>query len=201
MSAQDVQTEILEPMQRLFLSPRKMDEADQEAALREYVSHLQHFERQDLRVAWHEVVETHQNRSWPIPSQIIKAAKEAYRERASANKAPIRHGKSDHAVFWDRWRVVRQSGLAKEAARLGVAWSLKCAIVNDGKEAGQIVLADLVEAKHRASQTAEKIDKGLPIDFKGRTLRFTFKDGAEPMRLWKNLLVKEEETRAEIMAA
>lgn len=89
MTAQDVQTEILEPMQRMF-TPRRhqMGEGDQQMALMEYVNILQQFYAVDLKEAWRSVLETYTPQVWPAPAVFASAARKARAERPRPQATP-----------------------------------------------------------------------------------------------------------------
>lgn len=189
MSAQDVQAEILDPMQRLYLPPRNMDEGQQSQALREYVNALQNFEQADLNAAWCAVRDTHTTRSWPVPAAFIMAAKQARKYRSEAGL-----GRSDNTPkpddSWEIWKKLCRSQMARDAVQRGVAWSLKCAVLHDNMKPEQIDLRELVSKKSSAERTAQGI-----------------KDGSVPMRsgyasmalnMWHTLQMRETETAAEI---
>lgn len=202
MSAAAVQAKILEPMQQVYVPPRDMAKSDQAAALRQYVGVLQRFDDADLDFAWAHVVETHPNRTWPVPSIFAAAARNAVKDRVSTGKA-TRHGNAGDqaAQRWEVWKAVSRSRLAAEAAEMNVAWSLKCAILHDGKLPDQVSLTDLAAGKRSAERTATKIRSGEGIEYKGRILHFTDDNAAAALSLWKAILQREPETQAEIAMA
>jgi hypothetical protein len=81
-----VKHEIIEPMQRLFLPPRSMDESDQLEALREYVSALKRFPQDALRQGWIAVRDTHDGRGWPAVAVFVSACKLASREEQARSR-------------------------------------------------------------------------------------------------------------------
>jgi hypothetical protein len=191
MSAQDVQSEILEPMQRLYLPPRNMDEGQQSQALREYVSALQNFEQADLNAAWCAVRDTHTTRSWPVPAAFIIAAKQARKYR---NEAGL--GRNDAAAVspendsWEVWKKICRSQMGRDAVQRGVAWALKCAVLHDKKKPEQIDLRELVSGKASAERTAAGIENGsVPM-------RAAYTSMA--LNMWHTLQMRETETQAEI---
>src|SRR5207237_10331812 len=100
MSLADVQTEILEPMQAIYLSPRDMDAGALTAALKAYGAVLEPFARADLRAGWREIVAEHRTRYWPVPGTIVQAARKAYRDRTGGDtQTPTRYG-----MDWDAAR-------------------------------------------------------------------------------------------------
>jgi hypothetical protein len=197
MSAADVQTEIITPMQRLFYPPRKMEEADERAALVDYVQALQGFDAPDLKSSWNWVRDNHPKTSWPVPSAFVLAASRAKRDR-QPGKHGARSGSPEGNERWERWKTVSRSTLAYEAVKHGVAWSLKCAILHDGKLPEHIALRDLVSAKHSAEKLADMIRRGDPGPFKGQTLKFTGPDAATALSMWAGIQELETKTQAEI---
>lgn len=202
MSAEAVQTEILEPMQRIFLPPRQMGETQQMAALRDYVAALQGFDAGDLHAAWERVRDNHPNRSWPVPSVFVVAARGARKERIPEPAHAPRHTTDGPPPGgWERWKEISRSPLASEAIRMNVTWSLKCAVLHDGKLAHEINLREIRAGKASAERTAKAIANGDPIEHKGRWLQFTPDNAAIALRIWKVLLSRETETQAEIAMA
>jgi len=202
MSASAVQSEVLEPMQRLFLPPRNMDEGQQASALREYVSALDGFDTEDLRAGWKIVRDTHVTRSWPVPGALVNAARAARKDRQ-----PVSVGASGHpfkrpmpSELWARWLEVRKQPVAKEAARRNLAWSFKCAVL-DGTEIVQIDLRDLAMKKAQAERTAQLIDTDQPVPWKGRMVKFDDRNANTAMRMWRQIEAREIETQQEILAA
>src|SRR3569833_3051147 len=141
MPLADVQSEILEPMQALFLPPRDMDQAAQTTAFKAYGAVLLYFDAPDLRAAWGEVVAEHRTRSWPVPGAIVQAARKAQRDRGALEPPSSTRARLDAAARWRVWQAVRTSSLALDALEAGVAWSLKCAVLHDGKQPVEIALA------------------------------------------------------------
>jgi hypothetical protein len=171
MSAADVQVKILEPMQRVYLPPRKMEQGDELAALRDYVETLQQFDGSDLSEAWRKVRETHTTRSWPLPSAFYKVANESRRDRNEASGGGKRRGDGPTpGELWERWKAVSRSQLAYEAVKRGVAWSLKCAVLYDKKKPEQIDLREFTTRKERAAKTKAMIEAGEPIEHQGKML-------------------------------
>lgn len=194
MSASDVQREILDPMQRLFLPPRRLEPGEEQAVLREYVRPLESYDADILRLAWQDIVETHGSRSWPLPSAVIKAAKEAARDRRLLSQPKINHDgpapKTEAEQKWDRWVAICRTEMAREAVRRGVAWSLKCEILDNGKLPEQIDLRALVIAKSSAERTAAHIEDG--------TLKFAPHTRSAALGLWQAQLTRESQTQDEI---
>lgn len=198
MSAADVQAEILDPMQRIFYPPRKMEPADEQAALRDYLTSLQDFPMADLASSWRYVKDTHAKTSWPPPAAFVQAASRARRDRAAATMAP-RSGQSESNERWDRWKVLSRSPMAYEACKRNVAWSLKCAVLHAGKLAEQIDLRELVSAKHSAEKTAERLRRGEPLVQDGKEIGVMRPgDAATALSMWAGLQEQETKTQAEI---
>lgn len=200
MTLADVQTEILGPMQAIYLPPRDMDASALTAALRAYGAVLEPFERTDLRAAWREVVTEHRTRAWPVPGAIVQAARKAFKDRTGDDAARTRHGVDSHAR-WQHWQSVRASQLAADAAEAGVAWSLKCAVLDDGKAHGDIHLGALIRAHESAEDTARAIGERTPIHHRGRTLRFEGSHRELALKMWTNQLCREDATANEIRSA
>lgn len=203
MSAADVQAQILEPMQQIFLPPRDMAKADQAGALRQYVGVLSRFDGPALAVAWSNVIETHPNRAWPLPSVIAAAAREALKERNGGLPKAKRHEGAEQTSSqrWEAWKAVSRTAMAMQAVEMNVAWSLKCAVLHDGKGIDQINLRELRSGKSSAERTAQNIRNGLPCEHKGRMLTVSDQNAAAALRIWDQILMRETETQAEICAA
>lgn len=191
MSAQDVQTEILEPMQRLFLPPRNMEEGHQQSALREYVNALQNFEAEDLKAAWQAVRDTHTSRGWPVPAAFIMAAKQARKDRLGVPQQRQEGVSQEITTAWDIWQKVRASKMGRDTAEGGYAWSLKCKILYDKVSPAEIDTRELQAAHNRAQDLAARIENG---SFK---MRGDVRDTA--LSMYRHLLVKEAETQQEIL--
>lgn len=199
MSALDVQSEILEPMQRVFLPPRRMEAPDEQAALRDYVETLQTFGAEDLSWAWRRVRETHVTRSWPLPAQFFKAAAENRRDRKELSGGGRRGDGPTSAELWERWKVVSRTPLAYEAVKRGVAWTLKSAVLYDKKLPEQIDLREFTARKESASRTAKMIENGEWIEFKGKLLHpFVGSNKELALRLYHGVQMNETRTQAEI---
>ncbi len=191
MSANDVQNEILDPMQRLFLPPRNMPDEQVSGALREYVASLQEFDGSDLRRAWETVRDTHTTRGWPVPAAFKMAAMQARKERKSLEpRVPHPFEKHSPSEGFDGWKSVRNTALAKEAVKMRVAWALKCAVLNDNKRPEHIDLKALAHAKSRAEATAARIQSG--------ELRFEPGIARTALNMWRTILIREAETEQEI---
>lgn len=190
MSLTDVETEILQPMQRLFLPPRNMDEGQQREALREYGNALQNFIAADLREAWRAVRDTHTTRSWPVPAAFILAARQARKDKAPNEGKANNQEQQNFTVAWGNWLKVCGSSMGKEAVRRNVAWALKCAILNDHKRPEEIDLRALVIAKASAEETASKIGNG--------EIRMRPQIREPAMEMWHTLQIREAETQDEI---
>lgn len=200
MSRQDVQIEVLEPMQRIFLPPRQYDEAGIKSSLEEYARALEHYCDTDLRAAWGTVRDTHQNRSWPLPGAFVFAASKARMERefiAGETKQKEKHKGGESP--WRVWEQVRHGQKAHEAAQLGVAWAFKCAIMS-GVEPNFIDLDRLVRDKAQAGVTFNRIENDKPLFARdGREIgivRGPSKDLA--LSAFRGLVISEAQTAQEI---
>ena len=199
MSANAVEVEILAPMQRLFLPPQRMDEAQQIAALREYIGALQRFHVDDLRAAWQSVRDSHTTRAWPAPAAFVLEAR-----KARSARAPERSGrggdKPSPSTYWKKWEAVRAGAEALKACERGVSWAFKAAILS-GKEPYEINLTELEMAKVSAARTAELIRTDERVAYKGRWLQFSNDNAAIAMKMWRSILVKNDQTKEEIYRA
>jgi hypothetical protein len=204
MSAEAVKTEILEPMQRVFYPPKQnMPANDQAAALRDYVSVLQGFDAADLRAAWTDVCATYSKGAWPLPAVFVSAARGARQNRIPASAATSRRDtdKISGTERWEHWKAVSRTQMARDACTKGVAWSLKCAVLNDGRKAEEIDLRALVIGKSKAEGTADLIRRGQPVPHfrAGRPdVLFSERNAKLALDLWDRILVREAETQAEI---
>lgn len=203
MSAADVQELILGPMQQLFAPPMRLPEDGIPGALRQYLDALQSFERDDLRNGWQAVISTHARMTWPVPAVIVSAVSGARKAR-NPNAQPTRgeehaqRGKAD----WDRWLIVRASKLGHDAAVQGVAWGLKCAILNDHKTTDQIDLRALMRSRDNAACTAQRIENEEELFLDGRSvgiLQGARKEAA--LSMYRTLQMQEAETQDEIWRA
>lgn len=199
MSALDVQNEILEPMQRVFLPPRRMEAADEQAALRDYVEALEQFGNEDLGWAWRKVRETHVTRSWPLPAQFFKAASENRRDRRESSGGHRKGQGPSQTELWERWKSVSRSPLAYEAVKRGVAWTLKCAVLYGEKKPEQCDLREFTAQKESAARTRARIEAGERLEFKGRILPpFAGEDRLLVLSMYANIQMQETRTQAEI---
>lgn len=200
MSAHDVQLKILEPMQRVFIPPRKMEPADELAALRDYVEALQQFEASDLSYAWSRARETHVKREWPQIGVFYKFANENRRDRNEASGTSRGRGNEpSRAELWERWKAVSRSPLAYEAVKRGVAWTLKSAILYGKKLPEQIDLREFTAQKESAARTAKKIEDGERIEFKGKMLPpFAGNNRELALALYRGVQMQETRTQQEI---
>lgn len=198
-----VEIEVLRPMQALFLPPRmQMDDGAQREALRGYHTALRGFSRTELRTAWTEVVATHATRSWPVPGVIVLAARKAQKDRSIGQTwTRAKDATVNHRARWNTWLDVRASQLGADAAAAGCSWSLRCAILNDGKAPGEINLAELTRSKASAQETADAIADGSPILYKGVWLKFEVANRGKPLEMFANLLRNESETADEVRRA
>lgn len=191
MSAEDVQREILEPMQRLFLPPRNMEEGHQQSALREYVAALQNFDALDLKASWQAVRDVHTARGWPVPAAFIVAAKQARKDRMGVPPSRSDSHSQEVVTAWDIWQKVRVSKMGRDAAEGGYSWSLKCKILYDKVSPAEIDPRELLAAHNRAKQLAERIENG--------SFRMKPDVRETAYSMYRHLLVKEAETQQEIL--
>lgn len=203
MSLQAVEANILEPMQRVYLPPRQMPQAQLAQALKEYADALDGFEASDLKTAWGLVRDSHLTRSWPMPAQFVVGAKLARKDRlaAEAEKRPAaKHGEKPD--YWPLWQAARASDKALQAIKLNVAWSFKCRVLQDGIKADAINLRELVSGKASAERTAQRIRQGQSHEWKGRNIGVMSDESANAaLRLWEAIAQRELETQGEIEAA
>lgn len=203
MSATDVQTEIIEPMQRLYLPPRLMLADVQTEALRGYADVLKGFSAADLKAGWTDVVTTHTTRSWPVPGVIVLATRKAAKERNAAcgrPTSPLSRQTIDYTENRLRWEKIRCTQMARDAARAGCSWSLKCQVMNDGKHAEQIDLRQLISEHQSAERTANNLESGDMVWDRSRDKHVKFSDDQREiaLKMWRNLLVQEAQTAHEI---
>lgn len=197
-----VETEILKPMQAIFLPPRKMDVAAQSDALRGYVVALRPFSAIDLHTAWIEIVASHMSRSWPVPAVIVLAARKAQKDRNPDAAPRAKHSGGNYSARWQTWLGVRISQIGADAVAAGVSWSLKCAVLHDGKHGGDINLSELIRAKASAEEIAQAIGgDGSPVMHNGRWMKFSESNRAIAMKMWTNQLKNEDDTADEIRRA
>lgn len=98
------------------------------------------------------------------------------------------------------WKAVRSSPFARDAAAKGVAWSLKCAVLDDGKRPHQIDLRTFVAAKARAALTAQKIQAGQRLTYQGRDVgTMPPKDAERALAMYRQLALLEAKTAEEIL--
>lgn len=196
MSAIDVSEIILDPMQRMYLPPRmNMEPGEQAAALREYTDALQHADREDLHTAWRTVRNAHTRQSWPLPSALLKAVSDARKDRLGDKGSVSSKKQEQDRKDWANWQRARSNNIGRQAVSLSVAWSLKCAILNDHKDPSAIDLRDLRRQKDSAEALAARLDAGeiFPREHTGEG---SYDDTAKKM--WRTLLIREAETQAEI---
>lgn len=203
MSLADVNAEILEPMQRLFLPPRNMDAEAQRGALNGYGEVLKGYAREDLRTAWVEVVTAHVARSWPVPGVIVLACRKAAKERhAESGEQPSRFSRQvvNYSENRLRWEKIRGSQMARDAAKGGFAWSLKCMVLNDGKKAEEIDIRTLSADHFSAERTANSLQNGERVwdRYREKWVEFSDDNAALALKMWRNILVNEAATAEEI---
>jgi len=201
MTIQDVQAEILAPMQRLYLPPRQMDAQQQGEALKEYARALETFDATELNIAWTTVRDSHTTRGWPVPAAFVLAARQAKSARFRADQAAEAAAITAKVENpeWDAWTRVKNSPLAYEACKLNVAWSLKCAVLHGGKRPEHIDLRVLRQDKGRAERTAERIRRGQPLERNGRNIGImNDANAAVALSMWRAIAQRETETQNEI---
>lgn len=199
MSREDVQQEILDPMQRLYLPPRGFDDALLKNVLSEYVAALEHFTGPDLKVAWQRVRDAATARSWPVPGTFVAAAARARMDREAIAGTDQRSKAAKPATYWHVWERVRNLPLAHEAAEKGVAWSLKCAILN-GAAVANISIERLLQEHQSAERVAARIADNKPLFASdGRNLGvMTGSNRQMALDMHRQLLLQEAQTAQEI---
>lgn len=200
-TTEHVDTEILRPMQAIFLPPRQnMDSGALLEALRAYTIALRGYSAADLRTAWLEVIAAHTSRSWPVPAVIVTAVKRVLIERGGDIRSErARQQRQDNSRRWNTWISAKSHQIARDAAEAGCSWSLKCAILNDGKNIGEISLAELIRQHASAEEVAQAIDDCAPIQHNGRWIKFEAGDNRDlALQMHRTLQVREAETAAEI---
>lgn len=116
MALADVQNEIIEPMQRVYTPPARMDDDRARAALRDYGDALQGFNSAVLRQAWQNVRDSYTLRSWPAPGLFVKAAIGAKKEQRTRDPQaqyegfdystlpdPPGFAKANRPLMWFTW--------------------------------------------------------------------------------------------------
>lgn len=206
MSVQAVQTEILEPMQQLFLPPRQMDLAAQQAALRGYALVLANFDTRTLKAAWIDVVASHTSRAWPVPAVLVNAAKRVLKDARTTNnehREPYAWEPQNVTLNRQNWERIRGSQMAREAANAECSWSLKCQAMNDGRRAEQIDIRELISDHHAAVRLADSLEAGGRVydRFRGKSVAFSARDRVMALKMWRHLLVREAETAEELRRA
>jgi len=201
MSIQDVENEILRPMQSIYLPPRQYDEPMIKASLLEYAKALEGFPVDDLRYAWARARDTHSGRAWPVPGVFVSFAAKNKNDRmsvAGTTKTGSEAKKQNDA--WKNWERVRNTDQARDAAQKGVSWALKCEILG-GTNPGQTGLIErLVRGRASAERTAARIRGGLELYGRdGRNLGVMRQDNADiALALYAGILRHEAETAREI---
>lgn len=155
MSKEAVDREILKPMQQLYRPPQGFDEALQKSTLLQYVDALEGFQDEDLRQAWRAVRNGHKGWGWPVPGAFVAEAGQArqLRMQASGSAKVSRRATASH---FDTWKAVSRTPLALDAAARGVAWTLKCMIL-DGAKPETISLDRLEMEVSRAARMADRL--------------------------------------------
>lgn len=169
MSRDDVGEKIIMPMMITYLPPRAYTSEEQRIALEAYFMALQRFDAEILEAAWNSVVASTRGRAWPVPGVFVAAAASAARERREERRA----AEKPRSIVQDRddhWRRVCLSAKAQRAAELGVAWSLKVAILDDGKTLEEIDLQRLVAGRDDCERTADRVRANKPLYRNGRNV-------------------------------
>lgn len=203
VSEQAIREEILEPMQRLFLPPKQMEQAQQISAMRDYMDALRGFEREDLQQSWRTVRDTHTSRGWPLPAAFVAAAVKAKKDRTKPGQTRSRlpWESPSKEECWENWKKIRQSATAKLAAREGWSWSLRCGVLDGSIEgAEQIDVAKFQSDHRRVHANAERLqaDWEMVYPTEGRIVRFTEANREIALKLWNGILVHEAQTQQEI---
>lgn len=199
MSRSDVEAEVLAPMQAAFLPPRDLSTDETKLTLKGYIAVLAQFDGPTLAAAWADVLASHKTRAWPVPGVIAASAFKARKDRApSRSKATSSVGAEfeDNGKLWD---AVKRTPLACEAAKLNVAWALKCAVLHDGQRPHQIDLRRFVRGKMEAETTAMKIQTGQRLTRAGRDIG-VMANPQQALAMWTELAVNEAATQREIEA-
>lgn len=203
MSLEDVQREILDPMQATYLPPHAWKDApeEQKKALTQYAGALKDFSAAVLRAAWKEVVATHTTRAWPVPGVIVLAARKARKDIEPQKEEGFGRFRRTASQTSRRltWEHARTTPIAADAADFGVAWSMKCQIMNDGKRLDEIDLGKLTASRDSAAVTARRIDESQPHFYRGRALPPL--DGAQTaqaLAMYRTIRERERETAEEI---
>ena len=196
MSDNAIRDEIIDPMLRLFSPPKAMDEAQQIAAMRDYMDAMRGFSRNELQAAWREVRDTTQTRTWPPIAVFVKAAAGARKhQKTVAGTETVtgpRHKFDDDgwkAYFWANWRHIKYTMLAKEAARDGWALMLKSAIL-DGIPLSSIEPHAMTRKVERAVKLATIIEENQ-----------NFPNRETALKMYHNLLISRQAVDDEIAAA
>lgn len=200
MSENAIQREILEPMQRLFIAPKAMDTVQQTAALKDYSDSLRAFDAADLRAAWESVRDSHTGRGWPPVAVFLLAARNAKKLRVDEKLVRSKHHE-ENAARWAEWERTRLTEWAQMAVSGGYSWSLRCAILHDGRAVSKELMSQLEMAHRSAEVIAGKIDCSEPVAFKGISLVFVGENQELALKMYQNLQIKEAQTQDEIRRA
>ena len=206
MSGQDVEREILIPMQRLFRPPREYaTETDAAAALRDYVDGLKDFAIDDLKAGWVTVRDGTKGRTWPMPGVFVDAcAKARYDRETLSGTRQDKHkhgggGRRDGAEAWKAWVAAKGTAMAREAAQSGVAWAFKCAVLS-GFDPKNIDIDRLVRQKQSADALELRIRAGKSIiSPDGRDLGPMPPKAAETaLSMYASITLSEAQTQQEL---
>lgn len=203
MSRADVDECVLRPMQATFYPTRELSAAEMTAALATYGDVLEGFEAADLKAGWTAVAAKWDKAGYPKPNFILTEVKKARIARAPAVRdvAMSRYGRPSQTVLWQRWLDCRSSQLAADAVAAGVAWALKCAVLQDGVNPERIELDQLKLRKSGASVVRREIEEGAVIPYGGRMLKVEGDLRTMALRMWAELERNEERTAEEINRA
>lgn len=157
MSEQSVKDIILEPMHRLFLPPRKMEQADEIVAMRQYTDALKGFSDAVLKGAWVAVRDKHTKAGWPpVGAFVVEAKRQAGGGMSGAQQRRSRaHAEAERR--WSLWLSIRSSDLARRAAREGWAYALKMEVLEHGKSTEQIMVTEILAAGATAAREIIKL--------------------------------------------
>lgn len=97
------------------------------------------------------------------------------------------------------WERARASPLALKAAQDGIAWSLKCAVLHDGRAPDTIDMRDLKFTKSKAEQTALDISTGESLEWRGLKIGVIAGEARmTALTMWAKLEANEIDTADEI---
>ncbi len=108
---------------------------------------------------------------------------------------------SDNSA-WETWKQFRGSDKALEAANGGFSWSLKCKVL-EGIDPSLIDLRELYHAHKRAVALSDALENGLVIQCRSprgklKDYAFSPENASAALGLWRQIMIREEETASEI---